>query len=70
MAALPYMRNLLLFAEGKFFANRSDIMSMARKLAGYERDAAVRVNNEEVIHWELHDIWTMIETLDGAIPES
>ena len=67
---MPYMRNLLLFAEGKFFSNRSDIMSMARKLAGYERDAAVRVNNEEIVHWELSDIWNMIETLDGAIPES
>ena len=22
----------------------------------------------EAIHWELHDIWNMIETVDGAIP--
>ena len=42
---------------------------MARKLAGYEQDAASRVD-DEIMHWELSDIWTMIETLDGAIPQS
>ena len=36
---------------------------MARKLAGYECDAAVRIE-DEAVHWELSDIWTMIETLD------
>ena len=60
---------MLLFVEGKFFSNRSDISAMARKLAGYEQDAASRVD-DEIMHWELSDIWTMIETLDGAIPQS
>ena len=68
-ASLAYMRYVLLFAEGKFFSNRSDIATMARKLAGYEHDAAARVD-DEVAHWELCDIWTMIEVLDGKIPES
>lgn len=68
-ASLAYMRYMLLFAEGKFFSNRSDITAMARKLAGYERDAAAKVD-DEIVHWELSDIWTMIETLSGAIPES
>ena len=35
-AFLHYMRNLMLFAEGKFFSRRTDITNMARKLANYE----------------------------------
>ena len=57
----------MLFAEGKYFSNRVDIAQMARRLAQYEQDEASRLT-DEAIHWDLHDIWAMIETLDGAIP--
>ena len=42
---------------------------MARRLAGHERDSAVKAG-QEVLHWELYDIWSMLETLDITIPES
>ena len=59
----------MLFTEGKHFSNRVEVAMMARKLAAFEHDMAYR-GQDEVSHMELHDIWTMIETLDGAIPLS
>jgi len=66
---LSYTRNLMLFAEGKYFSNRVDIAQMARRLAYHEQDLASKAMDGNT-HWELHDIWAMIETLDGAIPPS
>ena len=39
---------------------------MARALADVEQDLGSKLSNS-VIHWELFDIWKMIETLDNAI---
>ena len=63
---LHYMRAVTLYAEGKYISEREDLSQMARKIADLEQDLASKVQNN-VIHWELHDIWMMIQTLDGAI---
>ena len=63
------MFHLLIFAEGKFFSNRTDVSILAQKLAEYERGAAVSVDGED-IHWEMCDIWNMIYTLIDAVPKS
>jgi len=42
---------------------------MAKKLASLEQDLGQKSQND-VIHWELHDVWRMIETLEGAIPQT
>ncbi len=60
---------LTLYAEGKYFSGRADIASMAKKMAAVEKDMAHRAHNEAE-HWELYDMWKMIEMLDGAIPKS
>lgn len=63
---MNYARCLMLFTEGKHFSNRVEVAMMARKLAAFEHDMAYRGQNE-VSHMELHDIWAMVENLDGAI---
>ncbi len=68
-AFLNYTRMLTLYAEGKYFSGRADIASMAKKMAAVEKDMAHRAQNEAE-HWELYDMWKMIEMLDGAIPKS
>ena len=63
------MPALMLLTEGKHFSQRCDVSGMARRIAAYEDDAAGRADYEEA-HYELADIWSMIETLDREIPLS
>ena len=43
---------------------------MARQLADCEEEAAVKMTEDEMKHWELSEIWSMIQMLDQALPAS
>ena len=66
---LNYMRMSTLYAEGKFISRRSDVASMAKKLASFEYELSCKTQ-ENLTHIELCNMWKMIQTLDGLIPMS
>ena len=68
---LNYMRMSTLYAEGKFISRRSDVASMAKKLANFEYEMSCKTQTQEnLIYTELSNMWKMIQTLDGLIPMS
>ena len=66
---LNYMRMSTLYAEGKFISRRSNVASMAKKLAAFEYELSCKTQ-ENLTHIELCNMWKMIQTLDGLIPMS
>ena len=63
-----YMRNLLLYVEGKNFSQQANLATMAQRLSDYEEDASFKIAGGQYVHTELRDIWSMIKMLDQAIP--
>ena len=63
-----------MFVEGKFFSKRADVSALTRRLCDFECEAAksnIEDYSNKISHWELSDIWAMLETLssDGLPPD-
>ena len=56
--------------EGKHFSHKADIGAMARRIADFERDAAVTQPAYSVSHQEFRDIWLLVDKLDRSFPQS
>jgi hypothetical protein len=63
-----YSRCVMLYMEGKQYAGKQDIGSMARGLAEFESESAPSFQKDPQSHIEFRDIWQLVGRLDSAFP--